>query len=104
MKNKTLYVCTAAFLSVGVIGSAFAEPPGKATSGEHPHKPVAAPAVDCQPKAGTEGMKHDPKDHPMPQTRGMQGMDPAQHMTDCQPSVKSAAPTKPNHDHSEMKK
>lgn len=50
------------------------------------HDTANQPAITCTPRAGTERMKHAPKDHPMPGTRGMQGMDPAQHMQDCKSS------------------
>lgn len=77
---------------------AFADPSGKTPGSTHPHEPVPPSDVVCTPKPGTESMQHAAKDHPMPETRGMKGMDPAMHMQDCvDPDAQT--PAKPLHEH-----
>lgn len=102
MKNLS-FLSAALALAIGPIGLAGADAPGKTAQSQHPHPAVGTPAENCKPKPGTESMKHDSKDHPMPQTKGMQGMDPAQHMTDCEPAVKTPPPAVQNHEHSKTK-
>lgn len=102
MKN-ILFVSAVFALAIGPVGLAGADAPGKSAQAQHPHAAVGTVAENCKPKPGTEGMKHDGKDHPMPQTKGMQGMDPAQHMVDCEPAVKTPPAATPAHDHSKTK-
>ncbi len=54
------------------------------------HDPANQPVITCEPKATAASMAHAAEDHPMPDTRGMHGMDPALHMQDCHSSDQAA--------------
>jgi hypothetical protein len=90
-------------LATGISAAAFAGPPGKQGIPDHPKQALPEQNIECTPKPGTESMDHDPKDHPMPNTRGMKTMNPARHMLDC---VNLDAPEAPEkiHDHGKHKK
>jgi hypothetical protein len=103
MKTATHLRAVALILATSLSAAAFAGPPGKAGIPDHPKEALPERNIECTPKPGTESMNHDPQDHPMPKTRGMKTMDPAQHMLDC---VDLDAPEAPDkiHDHGKHKK
>ena len=97
---KTQFKLMAVIIAAGLSAPVLADPPGKSGTGPHPHNPPPAKAVVCTRKAGTEGMQHEPKDHPMPKTKGMKYMDPAKHMLDCvDPDAEPAPAKQKTHDH-----
>lgn len=98
--TQSLRFCTMA-VAIALSLPAFADPPGKNPGSTHPHEPLPPSNVVCTPKPGTESMQHDPKDHPMPETRGMKNMDPAMHMLDCvDPDAKP--PSEKLHEHKKL--
>jgi hypothetical protein len=100
--NRSKCLRLAAMIVAGALTlPAFADPPGKNPGNTHPHEAVPPSKVVCTPKAGTESMQHEPKDHPMPETRGMKNMDPAMHMLDCvDPDAK--VPSEKLHEHKKL--
>lgn len=102
MKTAPWVRTLAVLFATGLATSVFAGP-DKPGIPEHPKAPQPEMRIECTPKPGTESMDHAPKDHPMPQTRGMKNMDPALHMQDCVNLDAPPPPADKVHDHRDTK-